>query len=117
MDLHEELKELHGKQLKLNDGYRLFHDGSVKTATVTDSLGTGWYILARSIPGASRVFRSYFPGNAQGIFLKVESIREAISIRDRMIEVIVTSRVQRRFEMDLSMSQHQPSPGDSPVSF
>jgi len=117
MDLHEELRELLGKQRKISDGYRLFHDGSIKTATVTDSLETGWYILARPVPGASRAFRKSFPRNTQGLFLKVDGMREAIAIRDKMLEMLVESRVQRQFEMDLRTEQHQPEPGDTPAPF
>lgn len=117
MSLHEELRGLLEKQRKIRDGYRLFHDGSIKTATVTDSLETGWYILARPVAGASRSFRKYFPGNAQGLFLKVEGMREGIAIRDKMLETIVESRVQRQCEMDLRTEQHQPNPGNFPVTF
>lgn len=105
MSVHEELSSLQGEQRDISDGYRLFHDGSIKTATVTDSLETGWYILARPVPGASRLFRRFFPGKPQGLFLKAESMRAAISIRDQMIEMIITSKVQRQFEMDLRTEQ------------
>ena len=117
MKLHEELNALRDKQRRIKDGYRLFHDGSIKTATVTESLDTGWYVLARPVPGASRSFRNHFPGSPQGLFLKVESMREGIAIRDKMIEMIVESRVQKRFEMGIETEQHQPKPGDLPVHF
>lgn len=116
MDLHTELRELQSSQRNIKDGYRLFYDGSIKTATVTDNLETGWYVLARPVPGASIAFRSYFPGTPHGLFLKVEDMREAISIRDKMIETVVESRVQKRFEMGLETKQ-QTEPGKIPASF
>ena len=117
MDLHEELRALQTRQRKIDDGYRLFHDGTIKTATVTNSLETGWYVLARPIPGASRAFRHLFPASRQGLFLKVEGMREAIELRDKMLECVVHSRVQREFEMDLRTEQEKPEPGDIPVTF
>ena len=117
MDLHEELQALKTRQRKIDDGYRLFHDGTIKTATVTDSLEAGWYVLARPIPGASRAFRHYFPASQQGLFLKVAGMREAIEVRDRMIEAVVYSRVQREYEMDLRTEQPKPEPGELPANF
>ena len=109
MDLHEEFRELLKRQSSIIDGYRLFHDGTVKTARVTDSLETGWYVLAGPIAGVSRAFRHYFPASADGLFLKVEGMRQAIAIRDKMLEVATYSRIQREFEM--SIQNNQPSPG------
>jgi hypothetical protein len=117
MTLHEEMQALREKQRVIGDGYRLFHDGTIKTATVTDSLEPGWYILARSIPGASIVFRHHFEADAEGLFLRVEGMREAIALRDRMLEHVVELRVQRQFEADLQEEQHQPEPGNFPVTF
>ncbi len=117
MSLHEELQGLRDRQRSIDDGYRLFHDGTIKTATITESLEPGWYVLARPVAGASIAFRRYFHSSPQGLFLKVEGMREAISVRDRMIEVVVESRVQRQFEMDLKTEQNKPTPGEVPASF
>ncbi len=117
MTLYEEMQALREKQRVIEDGYRLFHDGTIKTATVTDSLEPGWYILARSIPGASIAFRSHFAPEPEGLFLRVEGMREAIALRDRMIEHVVELRVQRQFEAGLQAEQQQPEPGDYPVTF
>lgn len=114
MDLHEELTRLRDRQRHIEDGYRLFHDGSIKTATITNSLETGWYILAKPIAGASHSFRRYFQQHPQGIFLKVEGMREAIALRDRMLEVVIESKIQKQYEMDLRTEQ-KPEPGDFPV--
>ena len=108
MDLHEEFRELRENQPSADDGYRLFHDGTVKTARITSSLETGWYVLAGSIAGVSRAFRHYFPSSADGLFLKVGGMRQAIAIRDKMLEVATYTRIQREFEM--SIQNNQPSP-------
>ena len=68
----------------------------------------GWYVLARKIPG-SAVFKRFFPAHENGRFLKVDDMREAISIRDSILSKIVESRVQRRLE---ASPENKPTQGN-----
>ena len=118
MKLHEELKELRSKQREINDGYRIYHDGSIKTMTITDSEEEGWYILARPIRGASVIFRKYFPTTPQGSkFMMTKDLREAIRIMALMLEMVVESRVNRENETSLRTERSEPQPGQTPVTF
>jgi len=98
MKLFEDLANLKKAQATTDDGYRLYCDGSIKTATVTDSLELGWYCLASPIPGAFNMFRTYFKCE----FLKTEGMRESIALRDKMFEVAIESRLRRINEMSLT---------------
>lgn len=117
MSLYDNLRDLRNKQPLITDGYRLFHDGTIKTVTLTDSLEKAWYVLAKSIPGASHSFRRHFIASSEGLFLKVDGIRDAITLRDRMYEQVVEAKVQRRIEMDTLNSEQAKSSGSSPVLF
>lgn len=108
MKLHEQLIDLAERQDGITDGYRLYSDGSIKTATVTDSLEPGWYALASKIAGAN-VFHRFFPATERGRFLKVDGLREAISVRDALLSKVVESRVQRRLE---SSPETEPRQGN-----
>lgn len=101
MRVHEELRELQKEQSEIKDGTRLFHDGSIKTQTLTGSGSIGWYILAGPVQGAGFSFKRYFPTHEDGMYLNVTGVREAISIRDGMLSLLVEARVQRQQSNDL----------------
>lgn len=101
MHAHTSLRELQQDQTSTEDGTRLFHDGSIKIRSLTESGQIGWYVLARPIPGAPVSFSRYFVAYSDGQYLKTPGMREAIEIRDAMLTAMVESRVQRQFSNDL----------------
>lgn len=101
MSVHLELRKLQKVQSEVRDVARLFHDGSIKTQTLTDSGQVGWYVLAGPIQGAGLSFKRYFTAQEDGLYLRAEGVREAISIRDGMLTSLVEARVQRRQSNDL----------------
>lgn len=102
MSVHSKLRELQRGQSEIKDGTRLFHDGSIKTQSLTDSGEIGWYVLAGPVQGAGLSFKRYFSAHEDGMYLKAESVREAISIRDGMLSSLVEARVQRQQSNDLA---------------
>jgi len=101
MSIDSELRDLKRKQANLQEGTRLFHDGTIKIHHITESGKIGWYVLAGPVPGAGIAFRNYFNKVPEGNFLVAEGMREAITIRDRMIEQMVEARVHRQQGNDL----------------
>jgi len=96
MSVQTDLRDLQLRQAEVGDGYRLFYDGTIKIQSLTEMGNIGWYILARSIPGATTAFKRYFSHTPEGIFLKTEDMREAIAIRDLMMISCVEARVNRQ---------------------
>lgn len=88
LSLQDKLNTLQSVQSNIQDGYRLYSDGSIKTITITESSETGWYLLARPVSGAATVFLSFFPDG----FLKTNSMREAIDVRDDIIRAMSNDR-------------------------
>lgn len=117
MSLHDEIRKLHELQSSTDDGLRLFHDGSIKQRSLTESMEMGWCIVARSVPGASLAFRNYFPSRGDGIYLQVENIRDAMTIRDMMLTTLVESRVHRQSANELKTKPTAITPGGTPVLF
>jgi hypothetical protein len=101
MAVHVELRDLQREQDDIEDGTRIFWDGSVKIKTLTPKGDMGWYVLARPVQGAKLSFRRYFNANPDGNYLRVPGMREAITIRDEMLTAMVESRVQRQLGNDL----------------
>jgi hypothetical protein len=101
MSAHTSLLELQQDQTSTEDGTRIFHDGSIKIRSLTESGELGWYVLARPISGAPVYFNRYFVSHSDGQYLKAPGMREAIEIRDAMLTAMVESRVQRQFSNDL----------------
>lgn len=87
-NLQETLINLRSRQNSIQDGYRLYKDGSIKTITITESLETGWHRLANSVPGSAALIYPFFPNE----FLKTDSMREAIAIRDEIIKYMADTR-------------------------
>lgn len=101
MSVHSELRELQIVQSRIKDGTRLFHDGSIKTQSLTASGEIGWYVLARPVQGAGISFKRYFNAQEDGMYLMVEHVRDAISIRDGMLASLVEASVHRQQSNDL----------------
>jgi len=80
MNIKKHLKTLKLMQGNLEDVYRIYPDGSIRTATLTESMNRGWYALAKPLPGAAHKYKGLFGSE----FLKVGSMREAIDLRDKM---------------------------------
>lgn len=99
MNVREKLRELQRGQVKASDGTRLYHDGSIKIQSLTDNAEIGWCVIAKPVPGASPSIRQYFSQHPDGMYLKVEGIREAIELRDIIFEKMVEARVMRQNEM------------------
>ncbi len=97
--MREKLKKLKREQASIRGGHRIFHDGSVKIQSLTDSGNIGWCVIAKPVPGASPSIRQYFSQHPDGMYLKVEGIREAIELRDAIFEKMVEARVMRQNEM------------------
>lgn len=97
--MREKLRKLQREQSSISDGHRIFHDGSVKIQSLTESGDIGWCVIAKSVPGATHSLRQYFPQHPDGMYLKVEGIREAITLRDTIFERMVEVRVMRQNEM------------------
>lgn len=120
MSINEELKALKFEQSTICDEYRLFHDGTIKMASLTDSGQMGWYVVAKPIPGMSFAYRRYFKTQGDGVFLNVPTLREAVSLRDMIFTAIVEARVHRRIENDISNQSTEPSTvssGSYPATF
>ncbi len=101
MSVHLELLDLQKDQSRVKDGTRIFHDGSIKIQTLTEGAEIGWYILAKPVQGAGPSFKRYFTAHDDGMYLKSPGMREAISIRDGMLTLLVEARAQRRQYNDL----------------
>jgi len=101
MGMIQKLKELNKEQKKVADGYRLFHDGSLKIKTLTDSGDVGWCVIAKLIPAASPSIRSYFTQHDDGIYLRTQGLREALEVRDLILIQMTESRVTRQNETGL----------------
>lgn len=91
MSLTNKIETLKARQDEIGDGYRIFFDGSIKTATITDSLEQGWYALAKPVAGAAHGLAHLFDGLE---YLKTDGMRESIELRDMIIsEVSVSDRI------------------------
>ncbi len=101
MDMREQLRTLQKEQVSISDGHRLYHDGSIKIQSLTAKAEIGWCVIAKPVPAASPSIRKYFPQHPDGMYLKVEGIREAIALRDIIFEKMVEARVMRQNEMSL----------------
>lgn len=98
MNLHQELETLIAGQANIQDGYRLYYDGSVKTVTITESLDTGWCVQAGPIPGAAALIQSCF---SEDKYLKVDDLRTAIALRDRIFTFVYESQWKRKRYTDI----------------
>lgn len=98
MNLHQKLEALGAGQDRIPDGYRLYYDGSVKTATITESFETGWCVQAGPIPGAAALIQSCF---SEDKYLKVDDLRSAIALRDRIIAFVHEHRGNRKPILDV----------------
>jgi len=99
MNVREKLRELQKGQSKVSDGTRIYHDGSIKIQSLTDNAEIGWCIIAKPVPGSAYSLRQYFSQHPDGMYLKVEGMREAIELRDAIFEKMVGARVMRQNEM------------------
>jgi hypothetical protein len=87
MNVKEAIILLLERQSETLDLYRLFQDGSIKSATTTLSVERGWARVAGPVPGAAREFLDIFR-NSDIEFVKIETLREAIEVRDMMFQEI-----------------------------
>lgn len=111
MKLHEELLALGDEQSEILDGYRVFHDGTVKTATTTESGDRGWYVLAMRIPGVPASIRRFFPKHSDGAFLKVRSLRDVITLREKMLTAVIYARARKELEFSPETVSGQEAAG------
>jgi hypothetical protein len=104
---HEDLSRLQKSHDGLDGEVRLFHDGSIWMQTITASGETGWFTVATSVPKASVLIGRHFRSTRKDQrFLRVANLREAITIRDKIVGYLVDMRVRREIDND---SKSQPT--------
>lgn len=79
MSWQEKIESLINEQEYISDKVRLYYDGSICVPSLTVSGQNGWIVEAPSVPGAALVTMRAFNGYK---FLKCESLRQAITLRD-----------------------------------
>lgn len=91
--IHSKLHHLATCQQAVDDGTRLYHDGIIRVSTVSTRGGIGFALIAQRVPGAAKLIGHYFEGDEK--FLKMESLREAIELRDEILTQCIQQRTHR----------------------
>ena len=91
--IHSKLQYLATCQQSVDDGTRLYHDGIIRVSTVAEGGGIGFALIAQRVPGAAKLIGHYFEGDES--FLKMESLREAIELRDEILTQCIQERTHR----------------------
>lgn len=91
--IHSKLRHLATCQQAVDDGTRLYDNGIIRVSTVAKRGGIGFALIAQRVPGAAKLIGHYFEGDEK--FLKIESLREAIELRDEILTQCIQQRTHR----------------------